>query len=31
MFHAFDNANHVSTKDFKNICMKIINACRGSL
>jgi hypothetical protein len=27
MFHAFDNANHVPTKDFKNICMKIINAC----
>ncbi len=29
MFHAFDNANHVLTKDFKNICMKIINACGG--
>jgi hypothetical protein len=29
MFHAFNNANHVPTKDFKNICMKIINACGG--
>jgi len=27
MFHAFNNANHVPTKNFKNICMKIINAC----
>jgi nucleoside-triphosphatase THEP1 len=29
MFHAFDNANHVPTKDFKNIFMKIIKACGG--
>jgi hypothetical protein len=29
MFHAFSNANHVSTKDFKNICMKIINVFGG--
>jgi hypothetical protein len=29
MFHAFSNANHVPTKDFKNICMKIINVCGG--
>jgi hypothetical protein len=29
MFHAFDNANHVPTKDFKDICMKIIEACGG--
>ncbi len=29
MFHAFVNANHVPTKDSKNICMKIINACKG--
>jgi energy-coupling factor transporter ATP-binding protein EcfA2 len=29
MFHAFGNANHVPTKDFKNICMKIIGACGG--
>ncbi|CAK9225255.1 unnamed protein product, partial [Sphagnum troendelagicum] len=29
MFHAFGNANHVPTKDFKDICMKIIKACRG--
>ncbi len=29
MFHAFGNANHVPTKDFKNICMKIIKACGG--
>jgi hypothetical protein len=27
MFHAFGNANHVPTKDFKDICMKIIKAC----
>jgi energy-coupling factor transporter ATP-binding protein EcfA2 len=27
MFHAFSNANHVPTKDFKDICMKIIKAC----
>ncbi|KAH8961501.1 hypothetical protein BDL97_05G053600 [Sphagnum fallax] len=29
MFHAFGNANHVPTKDFKNISMKIIKACGG--
>jgi len=29
MFHVFNNANHVLTKDFKNICMKIINVCGG--
>jgi hypothetical protein len=29
MFHAFGNANHVLTKDFKYICMKIIEACGG--
>jgi len=29
MFHAFDNANHVATKDFENICMKLIKACGG--
>jgi len=29
MFHAFDNANPVPTKNLKNICMKIINACGG--
>ncbi|CAK9881983.1 unnamed protein product [Sphagnum jensenii] len=29
MFHAFDDANHVPTKDFKDICMKLIKACRG--
>jgi hypothetical protein len=29
MFHAFGNANHVATKDFKNICMKIIKTCEG--
>jgi energy-coupling factor transporter ATP-binding protein EcfA2 len=29
MFHAFGNANHVPTKDFKDICMKIIKACGG--
>jgi energy-coupling factor transporter ATP-binding protein EcfA2 len=29
MFHAFDNANHVPTKDFKDICTKIIKACGG--
>jgi len=27
MFHAFGNANHVPTKDFKDICMKIIETC----
>ncbi len=29
MFHAFGNANHVPTKDFKDICMKIIGTCGG--
>jgi energy-coupling factor transporter ATP-binding protein EcfA2 len=29
MLHAFGNANHVPTKDFKDICMKIIKACGG--
>jgi len=29
MFHAFGNANHIPTKDFKYICMKIIKACGG--
>jgi hypothetical protein len=29
MFHAFGNANHVPTKDFKDICMKIIEVCGG--
>jgi energy-coupling factor transporter ATP-binding protein EcfA2 len=29
MFHAFGDANHVPTKDFKDICMKIIKACGG--
>jgi len=29
MFHAFNNANHVATKDFENICMKIIKSCGG--
>ncbi len=29
MLHAFGNANHVPTKDFKDICMKIIKACEG--
>ncbi len=29
MFHAFGNANHVPTKDFKDICVKIIKACGG--
>jgi hypothetical protein len=29
MFHAFGNANHVLTKDFKDICMKIIKTCGG--
>jgi len=31
MFHAFGNANHVPTKDFKDICTKIIKACGGLL
>ncbi len=30
MFHAFGNANHIPTKDFKYICMKIIKACGGA-
>jgi len=29
LFHAFGNANHVPTKDFKDICMKIIKSCGG--
>jgi nucleoside-triphosphatase THEP1 len=29
MFHAFGNANHIPTKDFEDICMKIIKACGG--
>ncbi len=29
MFHAFGNANHVPTKDFKDICMNITKACGG--
>jgi energy-coupling factor transporter ATP-binding protein EcfA2 len=29
MFHAFGNANHVPTKDFEDICMKIIKTCGG--
>jgi nucleoside-triphosphatase THEP1 len=29
MFHVFGNANHVPTKDFKDICRKIIKACGG--
>ncbi len=29
MFHAFGDANHVPTKDLKDICMKIIKACGG--
>ncbi len=29
MFHAFGDANHVATKDFKDICMKIIKAYGG--
>jgi energy-coupling factor transporter ATP-binding protein EcfA2 len=29
MFHAFGNAYHVPTKDFKDICMKIIKTCGG--
>jgi hypothetical protein len=31
MFHAFRNANHVPTNDFKGICMNIIKACQGLL
>ncbi len=29
MFHAFKDGNHVPTKDFNDICMKIIKACGG--
>ncbi len=29
MFHAFGNANHVPTKDFENICMRIVKGCGG--
>jgi hypothetical protein len=29
MFHAFGNPNHVPTKDFNNICMKLIKTCGG--
>jgi energy-coupling factor transporter ATP-binding protein EcfA2 len=29
MFHAFGNANHDPTEDFKYICMKIIKVCGG--
>ncbi|CAM6061062.1 unnamed protein product, partial [Sphagnum tenellum] len=29
MFHAFGNANYGPTEDFKNTCMKIIEACGG--
>jgi energy-coupling factor transporter ATP-binding protein EcfA2 len=29
MFHAFGNTNHIPTKDFKDISMKIIKACGG--
>ncbi len=29
MFHALGNKNHVSTKDFNDICMKIIKSCGG--
>ncbi len=29
MFNALGNGNHVPTKDFNNICMKIIKACGG--
>jgi hypothetical protein len=29
MFHAFGNANHVPTKEFENICIKIIETCGG--
>jgi hypothetical protein len=31
MFHALGNKNHVPTKDFNNIRMKIIKACGGFL
>ncbi|KAH8971302.1 hypothetical protein BDL97_02G133800 [Sphagnum fallax] len=29
MFYAFGDANHVPTKDFKDICMNIIKVCEG--
>jgi nucleoside-triphosphatase THEP1 len=29
MFHAFSNTKHVPTKNFKDVCMKIIKACGG--
>jgi ABC-type uncharacterized transport system ATPase subunit len=29
MFHALGNGNHVPTKDFNDICAKIIKACGG--
>ncbi|KAH8957731.1 hypothetical protein BDL97_07G106300, partial [Sphagnum fallax] len=29
MFHAFGDANHVPNKDFKDVCIKIIKACKG--
>ncbi|CAM6060623.1 unnamed protein product [Sphagnum tenellum] len=29
MFHAFNDANHVPNKDFKNVCIEIIKACNG--
>ncbi len=29
MFHALGNGNHVPTKDFEDICVKIIKACGG--
>jgi hypothetical protein len=29
MFHAFKDGNHVPTKDFNDICTKIIKACGG--
>jgi hypothetical protein len=31
MFHAFSDVNHVATKDFKDICTKIIKLVGGSL
>jgi energy-coupling factor transporter ATP-binding protein EcfA2 len=29
MFHAFGDVNHVPNKDFKDLCIKIIEACKG--
>ncbi len=29
MFHALGKGNHVPTKDFNDICMKIVKACGG--